>query len=192
MNARTEVIIALCKILWELTIWRLKLLKPMLTELSLGIIPLLVFIMRVLLSKERRKKRKKRNVYSLWWQVHPGDSWLSECTRGRNGLKLFYIRSLTAVGKKKNINRERSPRIKGCKDCNTLFFSNNRRPHFQYTERNYSFQAFNSVLPSNCHPRAKRYTTLTGGDSAPQTPSTSARARSEDAQERQANEPGEL
>lgn len=94
--------------------------------------------------------------------------------------------------KKKNINRERSPRIKGCKDCNTLFFSNNRRPHFQYTERNYSFQAFNSVLPSNCHPRAKRYTTLTGGDSALQTHSTSARARSEDAQERQANEPGEL
>lgn len=126
--------------------------------------------------------------------MHPGDSWLSECTRGRNGLKLFYIRSLTAVGKKKkkNINRERSPRIKGCKDCNTLFFSNNRRPHFQYTERNYSFQAFNSVLPSNCHPRAKRYTTLTGGDSALQTHSTSARARSEDAQERQANEPGEL
>lgn len=54
---------------------------------------------------------------------------------------------------KKNINRERSPRIKECKDCNTLFFSNNRRPHFNLQKKDSSFQAFNSVLPSHCHPR---------------------------------------
>lgn len=50
--------------------------------------------------------------------MHPGDSWLSECTRGRNGLKLFYIRSLTAVGKKKKkktLTGKGHPGLKGAK-----------------------------------------------------------------------------
>lgn len=70
---------------------------------------------------------------------------------GIDGSSFTY--SNCCLKKKKNISRERSPRIKGCKDCHTLFCSNNRRPHFQYTKMNSSFQAFNSVLPSNCHPR---------------------------------------
>lgn len=88
---------------------------------------------------------------SLWWQVHPGDSWLSECTTGGETEALLHM--ISDCCWKKNINRERSPRIKECKDCNTLFFSNNRRPHFNLQKKDSSFQAFNSVLPSHCHPR---------------------------------------
>lgn len=115
MNARTEVIIALCKILWELTIWRLKLLKPMLTELSLGIIPLLVFITRALLSKERRKKKKeKKCIFSVMAGASRGQLavWMHQREEWTEAL-LHTISD--CCWKKKTLTGKGHPGLKGAK-----------------------------------------------------------------------------
>lgn len=125
--------------------------------------------------------------------MHPGDSWLSECTRGRNGLKLFYIRSLTAVGekKKKTLTGKGHPGLKGAKTvthCSSVTIGHT----FNIQKGTLAFKLLIQFYLATVTPEPQTLYNLNGGDSALQTHSTSARARSEDAQERQANEPGEL